>query len=351
MREDEVPTVAINIVRYNQEYSLLEQCLSSALDQQGCNFTVTLSENGSSDSIEEDILIRFGSNLKFRYIDNGRNLGFAGANNRFFSQTDAEFVMPLNPDTVMEPTYLQRLMRAFQDPAVAAAEGKMVKPERLSDGSWVLDGTGMTLSRARKAHERGQLEIDRGQYDQKTDVFGVSGTAAVFRKSALERIKHFESEYFDEDFFTYWEDLDLSWRLRLAGFSCAYVPDAVIYHSRFAGQSKHGFRRPWAFAAHTRTIPTRVLRWDWRNHLFAIIKNDFGWPLWRDLPFTAARELLLLGYFAIFEPRALGAIPEFVRLLPRILKKRTLIQRHRRITSREMSEWLGRDAGREPIAQ
>lgn len=334
--------IAINIVRYNQEYELLKQCICAALEQDFDDYTVTLSENGSTHSIKRALLAQFGEHPKFRYVDNGTNLGFAGAHNIFFANTQAEFAMPLNPDTVMAKDYLAQLIKVFEDPLIAAAEGKMLKPDPLPDGSWILDGTGMIISRTRKAHERGQLEVDKQQYDSDTNIFGVSGTAAAYRMSALEKIKLSQREYFDEDFFTYWEDLDLSWRLQLAGYACAYVPDAVIFHSRFAGQSEHGFRRPWKFASHTRSLPTHVLRWDWRNHIFAILKNDFGWSLWRDLPFIAMREFLLLCYIAIFEPRVLGAIPEFVQLLPRILKKRRIIQGSKVATSKDMSKWFGR---------
>ncbi|WP_433984555.1 glycosyltransferase [Tunturiibacter empetritectus] len=98
---------------------------------------------------------QFGTHPRFRFTDNKKNLGFAGANNKFFRDSDSEFVMPLNPDTVMPPDYLSRLLIAFIDPLVAAAEGKMLKPEPLPDGLWILDGTGMTVSRARRARERG----------------------------------------------------------------------------------------------------------------------------------------------------------------------------------------------------
>jgi len=216
----------------------------------------------------------------------------------------------------------------------------MLKPDPLPDNSWVLDGTGMTISRARRARERGQLEVDKGQYDTARDVFGVSATAAAYRMSSLEKIKLDQSEYFDEDFFTYWEDLDLSWRLRLAGFRCSYVPQAVIYHSRFAGQSKHGFLKPAEFTRHIKSLPSRVVYWDWRNHLFSIIKNDFGWSFVRDLPFIATRELLLFGYLLIIERKLATGLPEFFRLLPRILKKRQLIQKSRVATSREMQRWF-----------
>lgn len=337
-----MPLVAINIVRYNHDYATIERCIRAALDQDFDDYTVTLSENGSTDSIKEQILAEFGSHSKLYYVDNGTNLGFSGAHNRFFFLTDAEFVMPLNPDTELTRDYLRLLIRAFESPVVAAAEGKMLKPALCERGTQVLDGTGMIISRARKAGERGHLAVDQGQYDDKTDVFGVSGTAAIYRKSALEQIKHSTDEYFDADFFTYWEDLDLSWRLQLGGFKCTFVPDAVVYHSRFAAQSRHGFRKPFEFIRHTNAIPAPILRWDWRNHLFAIIKNDFGWSFWRDVPLIFTREILLFAYLTVCEPRFLRAIPDFFRLLPCILTKRRMIQRARKVTSAEMGRWFGK---------
>lgn len=335
-----LPKVAINIVRYNQELSLLKRSIHAALNQTIDDLTVTLTENGSDLSIESEILALFGDHPRFRYRDNKENLGFAGAHNKFILNSESEFVIPLNPDTVMSPEYVCKLLKVFSDPRVAAAEGKMLKPDPDPTGSCVLDGTGMLISRTRKTRERGHLELDHQQYDRDTDVFGVSATAAAYRMSALEQVKFGEAEYFDEDFFTYWEDLDLSWRLRLAGLRCAYVPDAVIFHSRFAAQSKDGFRKPWDFVRHTKSLPTRVICWDWRNHLFAIVKNDFGWNLYRDLPWIATRELVLFCYLIVVEPRIIKAVPGFLKLLPRILEKRRMIQSGRVATSTEMAKWF-----------
>ncbi len=141
--------IALNIVRFNQPYSMLEKCIRAALDQDLENFTVTLTENGSADSIREPVLAQFGSSPRFSYVENQMNLGFAGAHNRFFSQSHAEFVMPLNPDAVLS-RILTLLIRAFDDPLVAAAEGKMIKPEPAADGKAILDGTGMVLSRSER---------------------------------------------------------------------------------------------------------------------------------------------------------------------------------------------------------
>jgi GT2 family glycosyltransferase len=332
--------IAINIVRYNHPISLLQRCIQSALAQDFDGYTVSLMENGSADSIRTLILSSFGDDPRFNYIDNGANLGFAGAHNRFITRSDAEIVLPLNPDTKMMPGYLQSLTKAFGDPRVGAATGKMLRFELAPDGSPVLDGTGIIVSRGRRGRERGQNEVDAGQFDNSPRVFGVSGTASAYRKSALDRVRLGEREYFDEDFFAYWEDLDLSWRLRLAGYECVYVPTAMVYHSRVAGQSKSGYRRPAAFIKHHGRLPYNIRRCNWKNQLFCIIKNDFGWSLWRDFPFIIARQLFMLCYIITFEPRTLGAAPEFFRLLPKMLNKRRFIRKTSVVDFKEIGRWF-----------
>lgn len=332
--------LSINIVRFNQDFSMLEKSIQAALEQDLEDFEVVLTENGSSRPIKEEILKRFGEHSRFRYADNESNLGFAGGHNRFIQTAHAEFVMPLNPDTQLTPTYARTVLAAFHDPSVAAAAGKMLKPEPMPDGRYILDGTGMFLSRSRRAGERGQLQIDEGQFDQSLDVFGVSATAAIYRTSALEHIKHGEAEYFDEDLFTYWEDLDLAWRLRLAGFASRYVPQAIVFHSRSANQSKQGFTRIGAFVANTRSLSISVVKWDWRNHLLTIIKNDFGESLLRDLPRIVLREVAYFCYLCALRPQLLSAVPGFFRLLPRILGKRHLVQGNRTVSSERMGQWF-----------
>jgi GT2 family glycosyltransferase len=332
--------IGVHIVRYNQPLDMLIDCIEAAIAQDYPNFTVRLTENGSRDSVEEAIRRRFEGNSKFEFFDNGENLGFAGAHNKYFAETDAQLVMPLNPDAIMQYGFLTELASVFLDPKIAAAEGKMLKPNLSADGKHVLDGTGIVISRTRRARERGQLEVDHGQFDTHTRVFGVSGTAPLYRKSALDAIKLFDREYFDEDFFAYWEDLDLSWRFRLAGFECVYVPRALVLHERVGGQSRHGYKRPLEFMKHHRKFSTRIRRFNWRNHLFTIIKNDFGSSFWSGFPFILARESAMLVYITFFETSTLGEIPNFCRLLPRMLRKRAMIQRNRKISSEAIGVWF-----------
>lgn len=332
-------TISINLLRWSTPWDEVEQSISAVLNSEFRGFCLTYTENphASAPSLMEKVQLRFGHDARVSTIRNRQNMGYAGAHNQFFAETDSELLMVLNPDAVIDPHFLQSIVKAFSDPRVGAATGKMLKPKLLNDDhdERILDGTGIEIYRSRRARERGQLDRDCGQYDQHRTVFGVSGTAAVYRKSALERVRIDETEYFDVDFFAYWEDFDLSWRLRLCGYTCVYVPEAIVEHVRAVGVSPGGMRDFWTFIRHHRSFPLLVRQWSWRNHLFAIIKNDFGWGFYRDLPQIALREVGTLFFLLCFMPDTLTSVPDALRLLPRMLRKRRLIQAAR---SRHSSE-------------
>jgi GT2 family glycosyltransferase len=329
-------TLAINLLRWNSPWDEIRPCIGAVLQSDFKDFELIYMENFNPDcsSLISQVRQTFGGDPRLRIVTTDSNLGYAGGHNRFFAENDAELLMVLNPDAILDRGFLKAIVRPFCDSKVAAATGKMLKPIPNSSGERILDGTGIVLSRSRRGRERGQLEIDRHQYDNELRVFGVSGTAAVYRKSALEAVRLDRSEYFDLDFFAYWEDLDLSWRLRLFGYECVYVPEAVVEHSRAAGSSKDGILNLPELIRHNRSFPRKVRQWSWRNHLFAIIKNDYGWNFYRDLPWIAARELAMLVFAACFTPDTLLAFPEFLRLLPKMLSKRRYIMKHLKSTAR-----------------
>lgn len=336
-----MPKISINILAWNSPRESVRQCLAAALNQDFEDYEVVFSDNGSTNGILDFVSRDFAGEKKLRVVDNHSNLGYTGGHNRFFSQTGSEFLMVLNPDAKLDNSFLKNIIKVFDDPLVGCATGKMLKTYKSKNGFSILDGTGIVLSRARRGRERGQLEEDRGQYDHNFEIFGVSGAASVYRKTALEKVKLFKDEYFDTDFFAYWEDLDISWRMRLAGFKARFVPDALVYHDRHAGSTEKGYKDVRAFVSHHKKFSTDLVRWNWRNHLFAIIKNDFGWPLLRDLPLIIFREAAMIGYILIFERRILGAVPVFFKLLPKMLQKRKIIQSARKVRSSEAVKWFG----------
>lgn len=309
--------------------------MAAVLDSNFQDFELTYTENAhpSAPSLMDEVKQCFGGDDRLRTVRNDSNLGYAGAHNRFFAENDNELVMVLNPDAVIDPLFLQNIVKPFSDPKVGAVTGKMLKHQVSAGGERILDGTGIEIYRSRRARERGQMEPDHGQYDHNRIVFGVSGTAAVYRKAALEAIKLGEVEYFDPDFFAYWEDFDLSWRLRLRGFECVYMPEAVVEHGRVAGASPGGFYNFSSFVKHQQSFPLSVRQWNWRNHLFAIIKNDFGQCFYRDLPRIIVREVGMQIFILFFMPDTLSAIPKTLSLFPRMLRKRMLIQSSRTISS------------------
>jgi GT2 family glycosyltransferase len=334
--------ISINLLRWSTPWEEVQRCVAAVLNSDFQDFKLTYTENphSSASSLMDEVRRHFGNDDRFHTVRNDSNLGYAGAHNRFFAENDSELLMVLNPDAVIDPLFLQNIIKPFSDPAVGAVTGKMLKPQGSINGERILDGTGLEIYRSRRARERGQLEPDSGQYDDDRIVFGVSGTAAVYRKAALEAIKLGDAEYFDSDFFAYWEDFDLSWRLRLRGFECVYIPKAIAEHGRAAGSSAGGASNFLIFVKHQRSLPLLVRQWNWRNHLFAIIKNDFGWCFYRDLPLIIVREVGMLAFLLFFMPDTLSAIPKTLSLLPRILRKRSLIQSSRTIASSGVCRFL-----------
>lgn len=253
-----------------------------------------------------------------KILDPGKNLGFSAANNLAIRKSCGEFIQLVNPDLIMEPNYIEEALRVFADPKVAAATGKLLRFDFYTNQKTnIIDTTGIVMSKSGRARDRGQNQIDSGQFDNLTEVFGVSGAAPMYRRSALEKVKY-NQEYFDEDFFMYWEDVDLSWRLNNAGFKNVFVPSAAAYHGRVAGQSTGGYSHFLKFIQHHKKLSPQILKWNYKNHILMYIKN--ARHIWH--PAFVLRELAMLVYIVLFETSTLKVIPELFRQIPKILKKR-----------------------------
>ena len=125
----------------------------------------------------------------------------------------------------------------------------------------IFDTTGVIISKSGRARDRGQHEVDNHQYDNLTSVQAVSAAGAMYRASALQATSYklqAHSEFFDEDFHSYWEDVDLTWRMSNAGWKNIFVPSAIGYHGRAAGGiGKRLYRCYWFYSAPQKTFPSR----------------------------------------------------------------------------------------------
>ncbi len=244
---------AVVIPNLNGENSI-EECINSLFSQTIKNTAIVV-ENGSTD-ISLAILKKNYQDIEI--IENSKNLGFAGGVNQGIKKAidlGAEYVALFNNDAVADKNWLKGLVEVMQ----ASPEVGIVAPKLLSSDKKHLDSTGDQYTSWGLPYPRGRKEEDAGQYDRPERVFSASGGASLYSVSMLKEIG-----LFDEDFFAYYEDVDISFRAQLAGWKVAYEPGSIVYHEIGATSSKiPGFTTyqtiknlPWLF---WKNVPRKYL--------------------------------------------------------------------------------------------
>lgn len=333
------PLVSAIVLSYNSK-PFIEKCLDTLLAQDYSNMEILVIINGSNDGSEELIESRYGRLKKVRIINPNENLWFSRGNNFGIEQSAGEYIFCLNQDTVIEPDYVSRLIAVLEeDKSLGSVIGKLMHYKfDIQSKTRIIDSTALEIFITRRVIDRGQWEQDRGQYDRDRDVFGGTGAAAIYRRSALEEVKVPKKdggfEYFDEDFTAYKEDIDLSWRLQLSGFKCRYVPEAILYHGRLYGRS-------WPtqlvrFILNRRVQPRLTRKLAFKNHYLMMIKNEVPAIFWRHFIFIFIREMLLLIYTLMFEQFQFTVLPQFFRQIPLARRKRKYIIARVKISNREV---------------
>ena len=321
-----MPKVVIVQVIYNSR-KFIEPVFGAIFNQTHKDMEVVAVISGNEDGGKELLAEKFP---QVKIIDPGYNIGFAKGHNLVFTEYKADFFQLVNPDFIMEPDYIEQMLKAFADQNVGAATGKLYqfKDLRLKIEDFrsnkTLDTTGVVISKSGRARDRGQYEEDKGQYDKDTRIQAVSAAGAMYRATALNAVRSAlpdRTEFFDEDFHSYWEDVDLAWRMSNAGWQCKFVPEAVGYHGRGAGSSKNGYIDLVGFIKHHKALSQRIRRLNYQNHIFMYIKNS-PWFY----PQFFIREFFMLGYIILFEISTLKVVPQIITLLPEMWLKRKLIQ-------------------------
>jgi GT2 family glycosyltransferase len=343
------PSVTVGIVTWNSAREI-EACVASVRAQTYRPLTLRLLDNASIDDTRARLARITETDER---LEADRNLGFSAAHNRLIAASSSEFYLCLNPDVVLTPDFVERVVTALRrDPRAGSATGKLLRnnsPHRPAArevhasgadgggvaGADVIDSTGIIMLPSQRHLDRGADRADAGQYAREEYVFGASGAAACYRREMLEDVKVLD-EYFDEDFFAYREDADLAWRAQLLGWSCLYVPDAVAHHGRRVTPERRA------------TLPAAINYYSVRNRFLLRLKNQtFGHALRFALP-TAARDLQVVGYVLLKERSSLGALGDVLRLWPRTWAKRRAIMARRRRPAREMIAWFMQESQPRP---
>lgn len=269
---DKAIRASVIIVNYNHR-AYLEGCLKSLMEDRDPADEIILVDNASTDNSVEFVRETFP---QVQIVCNSQNIGFAGGCNLGARIAQGEYLAFLNPDTIVTPGWLKKLIDAIRvNPKAGLATPKILlhdKPEQINTAGNNIHLAGLTMCRG--------LGLHRDSLVEPGAVSAISGAAFVIRKELF-----YELDGFDEDFFLYMEDTDLSWRARLAGYQCWYVPDSIITHD---------------YAV--RFGPLKVYYQE-RNRYIMLFKN-LRWPSLVFLaPALFLMEIVSWGFVLLREPR------------------------------------------------
>ena len=265
-----------------------------------------------------------------RRIELTTNEGTTGSINRAVAETDARYVLLLNNDVELAPDYIAKLVAALdENPKLGFATGKLLRATQRTH----LDGAGDAMLMAAAGYRLGHMDRDDGQADQPVPVLAGCGAAVLYQRDVFVA-----AGGLDPEFFAYLDDLDLSLRMQLNGYSGLYIPGAVAYHigSATLGDPLH----------------PRVIELITRNQIYLLIK-DYPRPVFLRLwPRIAVYQLLWMMF--AMRNGAVGAYLRGVRTAFRgrngmRSKQRALMARRRiddseflrrlRTSERQIWEW------------
>ena len=309
------PTRAsIVIVSYNAKPQLMT-CVASVLNSISEDCELIVVDNASSEGNADAIATSFPEATLIRA---DRNLGFAGGCNLGARRARGEYLLFLNPDTVVEREWLESLLAPFEgDENIGLVTSRILflsRPERINTCGCDIHITGLALCRG--------MGQSRDSYARLGEVGAVSGAAFAIRRDRFDQI-----DGFDEDMFLYFEDIDLSWRARLAGWTIFYSPDSIVLHDY-----------------KLKITPLKIF-WQERNRYLMLLKSLKWRTLVALLPAYLLAELIAWA-FVLLKDRTnirnkLRAYWWVIENWRDIMRKRKRTQSLRAVRDREMLKKMG----------
>lgn len=314
-----MPNVSIVISTWNSG-DVLPQCLDSLVKQTYQDFEVIIIDNGSSDYSIEKLPKKWPA-IDFQIRKLEKNTGFAAANNLGAHLARGNWLALLNSDAFPDPGWLENLLRAVErEPKFSFFASRQLQ----AGATYLMDGAGDAYHISGLAWRR-YAGFPAAQFGlEPEEVFSACAAAALYSLPAFLQVGGF-----DESFFSYFEDVDLGFRLRLQGFRCLYVPDAVVQH---IASATLGVRSNFAF-----------YHWQ-RNFIWSFIQNMPSGLLWLALPAHLTANIIHQIYHT-FQGRGgilLKGKVDALRGLPRVLHKRREVQKSRKISNMELFHFMER---------
>lgn len=299
------PDVTAVVITWDASH-LLPGCLASLAAQTVRDrIEVLVVDNASTDDTAQVL----AQHPDVRVVRNERNLGFAGGLAVALAHSTTPFVVLLNNDARFAPDAVERLLAHAEAPGaerVGGVTAKVLLTAPDAAGRRLVNSTGNVVDATGAGQDRDWLAVD-GEERGGPDVFGVNGGACLLRRAAVD-----DAGGVDADLFLYYEDTDLSWRMRARGWTVRYAPDAVAEHDH---------------ASSTGTTSPTFRYYNTRNSLVVVTRH----APWRTVLVSTARQVAGLAAALVrrgprdalvrARARALGA--HLVRL-PHTLRERRL---------------------------
>lgn len=266
--------VTVIIVNWNAG-PLLAECIAHLMGQTCQPAAVMVVDNASTDD-SLDQLTALPAWAPLTVLRMPTNLGFAAGNNYAIERCSTPFIALLNPDAFAAPDWLAQLLHAAQTQPAAAAWGSR---QLCHENPALLDGTGDCYHASGLAWREHHGQPQTPAHLQAREIFAPCAAAALYRRSAVQNVGGF-----DESYFCYFEDVDLGFRLRLAGHTAQYVPGAVVRH---VGSATTGGQRSDFATFHGH-----------RNMAWTFVKNMPGILFWLLLPLHLAAHLAACAVLA-----------------------------------------------------
>ena len=317
-------SLSVLLITFNSAPDL-RRCFAGIAGQTSQPLEIVVVDNAS---VDESVSVVREMAPAANIILNRENRGFAAAANQAIAESRGEMVLLLNPEVHLEPTFLERALPVMEDQAVGAVTGKLrrgtgydIRPTLL------IDSKGIRMTRSGRHFDIDSERPDSGS-EEAREVFGVSGAAAIYRRSMLQDVA-IDGGPFDEDFFAFREDADLAWRARLFGWKAMYVPSAEAYHVRRVTPAVRS------------ELPPELNMHSVKNRFLLRLKNEGLYLALRNAPFELARDLQVLVATMTIERSSLPAWGWLWRNRRRIAARRHAIQTRRRVSDRELARWFG----------
>jgi len=300
---------SIIIVNYNAG-KLLENCLSSVFKTHNNDYEVILVDNASYDHSHLKCKEQFP---EITLVENKTNLGFCEGNNVGIREATGDFIVFLNPDTEVEPDWLNELHKAYQ----TLGEGLYQPKLKDLDDRQRFNTAGNILTPFGFNFLRGVNEKDVGQYENIEPMSYCSGACLFIPRKTLEKIG-----YFDPYLFAYYEDVSLSWKEAMLGIKSYYVPKSIGYH-------KSGY----SFEKNTKKIYLMQ-----RNRWYLLLTHLSRKTFYRILPKLIFLEMIVF-FHSLFSGMIKGKILAYRDIIKdrKILWKKYIeLQKFRKLNDKEI---------------